>query len=80
MLSFRFVFKNVHCAHYGNYYVNQMKSLEKTHPVARNDIEEYGLSVCRIDFGIGQAADLADEQTCMKSAKTEGSYCFLYIF
>ena len=53
--------------------MNQMKRLEETHPGARNEIEEYGLSVCRIDFGIGQAADLADEQTCMKSAKTEGS-------
>ena len=73
MLPFRFVFKNVHCARYGTYYVNQMKRLEETHPGARNEIEEYGLSVCRIDFGIGQTADLADEQTCMKSAKTEGS-------
>ena len=80
MLPFCFVFNNVNYARYGTYYVNQMKRLEGTHPNARNKIEEYGLSVCRNDFGIRQAADLAGEQTFMKSAKTAGRYYFLYIF
>ena len=57
-----------------------MKRLKETHPGARNEIEEYGLSVFRNDFGIRQAADLAGEQISMKSAKMAGSYYFLYNF
>ena len=75
-----FVFNNVHYARYRTYYVNQMKRLEETHPRARNEIKEYGLSACRNDFGIRQAVDLAGEQTFMKPAKTAGSYYFLHIF
>ena len=57
-----------------------MERLEETHPGARNEIEKYDLSVCRNDCGIRQTVDLAGEQTFMKSAKTAGSYYFLYIF
>ena len=59
--------------------MNQIKKLEEAHSVAKNEIEEYGLSVCRSDFGIRKAVDLAGDQTFMKSAKTVGSYYFLYI-
>ena len=45
MLPFCFVFNNAHYAHYGTYYMNQMKRLEETHTGARNEREEYGLSV-----------------------------------
>ena len=57
MLRFCFVFNNFHYARYGTYYVNQMKKLEEAHSVAKNEIEEYGLSVCRSDFGIRKAVD-----------------------
>ena len=57
---------------YGTYYVNQLKNLEETHPGAKQEIEKSSVSVRRNDFGIGQAVDLAGEQTFMKSAKTAG--------
>ena len=60
--------------------MNQVKRLEETHPGARNEIEEYDLSVCRNDFGIRQTVDLTGEQAFMKSAKTAGSYYFLVHF
>ena len=56
------------------------EKLEETHPRARNEIEEYCLSVCRNDFGTRRAVDLAGEQTFMKSAKTAGSYYFCTFF
>ena len=80
MLPFCFVFNNVRFARYETYHVNQMERLEETHPGARNEIEKYDLSVCRNDCGIRQTVDLAGEQAFMKSAKTAGSYYFLYIF
>ena len=78
MLPFCFVFNNAHYARYRTYNLNQR--LEETHNAAENEIEEYGLLVCRNDFSIRQAVDLAGEQIFMKSAKTAGSYYFLYIF
>ena len=50
---------HVHYACYGTYYLNHMKKLEEIHLGARKKIEEYGLSVCRNDFSIRQAANLA---------------------
>ena len=73
MLPFCFVFNKVHYARYGSYYINQLKYLQNTHPGAKEEIQEYGLSVRRNSYGIGQAADLAGEQTFMKSAKTSGN-------
>ena len=70
MLPFCFVFNKVHYARYGTFYVNQLKQLEVTHPGAKGEIEEFGLSVRRNEFTIGQAVGLAGEQTFMKSAKT----------
>ena len=54
--------------------MNQIKRQEESHPGAKNKIEEYGLSVCRNDFGMKQAVDLAGEQILMRSVKTTGSY------
>ena len=39
----------------------------------REEIEKFSLSVCRNDFGIRQAVDLAGEQTFKKSAKIAGT-------
>ena len=39
----------------------------------REEIEKFSLSVCRNDFGIRRAVDLAGEQKFMKSAKTAGT-------
>ena len=61
LFPFCFVFNNVHYACYGTYYVNQMEKLEETHLGARKKIEEYGLSVCRNDFSMRQAVDLAGD-------------------
>lgn len=57
-----------------------MERLEEYHPGAKKEIEKYGLSICRNDFGMRQAVDLVSKQTYMKSAKTASSYYFLYIF
>ena len=73
MLPFCFVFNKAHYARYGSYYINQLKYLQNAHPGAKEDIQEYGLSVRRNSYGIGQAVDLAGEQTFMKSAKTSGN-------
>ena len=73
MLPFYFVFNKVHYARYGSYYINQLQYLQNTHPGAKEEIQEYRLSVRRNSYGIGQAADLAGEQTFMKSAKTSGN-------
>ena len=70
MLLFCFVFNKLHYARYGLYYINQLKYLQNTRPGAKEEIQEYGLSVQRNSYGIGQAVDLAGEQTFMKSAKT----------
>ena len=73
MLPFYFVFNKVHYARYEPYYINQLQYLQNTHPGAKEEIQEYGLSVRRNSYGIGQAVNLAGEQTFMKSAKTSGN-------
>ena len=57
---------------YGTFYINQLKRLDFSHPGARYEIVEVGLSIRRNDIGVGQAIDLAGEQTYMKNAKTAG--------
>ena len=49
--------------------------MEDTHLEAKEEIEEKGLSMRRSTLGIGQAIDMADEQSYMKSAKTAGGIC-----
>ena len=48
-----------------------MENLDQTHPGAK-ELMKIGISVRRNDNGIGQAVDLAGEQTYMRSAKTAG--------
>ena len=75
LTAYCFVYNKIHYARYGTYYVNQLQRLGHTHPGAREEIESLGLSVRRNNIGIGQAVDLAGEQTYMKSAKTAGKCC-----
>ena len=67
-----FATNKIHYARYGTFYVNFLEYLEDTHPGAKEKIEEKGLSVRRNTLGIGQAVDMAGEQSYMKSAKTAG--------
>ena len=67
-----FATNRVHYARYGTYYVNQLNNLQTTHPGAKEEIEKSGLSIRRNNIGIGQAIDLAGEQTYMRNAKTAG--------
>ena len=73
MLPFCFIFNKVHYARYGSYYINQLKYLQNTHLGAKEEIQEYGLSVRRSSYGIGQAVDLLANRLFMKSAKTSGN-------
>ena len=67
-----FATNKVHYARYGTLYVKFLEYLEDNHPGAKEVIEENGLSVRRNTLGIGQAVDMAGEQSHMKSAKTAG--------
>ena len=57
---------------YGAYYCHQLDNLEDTHPGAREELQEKGLSVCRNSLNIGQSIDGAGEQTFMSNSKTSG--------
>ena len=72
MLPIFFFFDKTHYARYGTYYTKQLENLEITHPGAKEELQKFGISVCRNNYGIGQAIDLAGEQTYMKSSKTIG--------
>ena len=67
-----FATNKIHYAHHGTFYVKFLEYLEDTHPGAKEEIEEKGLSLRRNTLGIGQAVDMAGEQSYMKSAKTAG--------
>ena len=67
-----FATNKIHYARCGTFYVKFLEYLEDTHPGAKEEIEEKGLSVRRKALGIGQAVDMAGEQSYMKSAKTAG--------
>ena len=54
------------------FYVKFLEYLEDTHPGAEEEIEEKGYSVKRNTLVIGQAVDMAGEQSYTKSAKTVG--------
>eukprot|EP00794_Sanderia_malayensis_P002234 gene2234-2545_t len=71
-LPFMFMTNKVHYSRYGAYYCFLMEHLDANYPGAREEMEMYGLSVKRNNLGIGQAVDLAGEQTFMKHAKTAG--------
>ena len=67
-----FVTNKIHYARYGTFYVKFLGYLEDAHLGAKEEIEEKGLSVRRNTLAIGQAVDMAGEQSYMKSAKTAG--------
>ena len=58
-----------HYAQCGTFYIQQLKNLDLTYPGAFEKICEM-VSVRRNKTGIGQAVDLAGEQTYMRNAKT----------
>ena len=70
----------VHYARYGTYYVNALAHLEATHPGAKEEIEDVGLSVRRNKRGIGQSIDMAGEQSYMRNAKTAGLCLNYWLF
>ena len=49
-----------------------MERLHETHPGAKEELMKIDISVRRNDKGIGQAVDIAVEQTNMRRAKTAG--------
>eukprot|EP00794_Sanderia_malayensis_P020967 gene20967-biopygen15473 len=71
-LALCFSTNRIHYARYGTYYVNALAHLEATHPGAKEEIEDVGLSVRRSKQGIGQSIDMAGEQSYMRKAKTAG--------
>ena len=58
-----FATNRVHYARYGTYHVNCLEYLDTTHPGARQEIEDFGLSVRRNQLGVGQSIDMAGEQS-----------------
>ena len=76
LLPLRFTTNRVHYARYGTYYIQQLKRMEASHPGALEEFETIS-SVRRNNMGIGQAIDLAGEQTYMKNAKTTRKYHIL---
>jgi len=73
LLPLCFATNRIHYSRYGTYYLEFMKHLESIHPGATTEIET-SCSVRRNNIGIGQAINLAGEQTYIKSAKTSGIY------
>ena len=71
-LHFCFAMNKHNYARYGTYYCRQLQQLDKTHPGAKQELMEKGLSVCRNTLNIGQSIDGATEQTFMRSYKTTG--------
>ena len=67
-----FATNRLHYARYGTYYLKSLESLELSRPGVKEELCRQGLSVRRNKLGIGQAVDLAGEQTYMKNAKTAG--------
>ena len=64
----------VHYSRYGSYYVKSLECLNDTHPGAKIEMETVGLSVRRNNLSIGQAIDLAGEQSYMKNAIMAGKF------
>ena len=73
-IPFCFATNHLHYARYGTYCTNFLQHIDETHPGAKEEMIRCGISVRRNTLGIGQAIDLAGEQTYMKSAKTAGRF------
>ena len=67
-----FSMNKVNYARYGTYYVMQLQNLDETHPGARDELQQNGISVCRNNLNIRQSIDGAGESTFMKDAKVVG--------
>ena len=70
MLILFFFYSRIHYSSYDTYYTKCLENIETTHPSARKEMKDIGISVRRNDQGISQAVDLAGEQTYMKNSKT----------
>ena len=64
-----FTTNKVHYARYGTNHIQQLKQLENFHPGTFRDTESF-ISVRRNNYGIGQAVDLAAEQTYIQNASS----------
>ena len=71
-LPFCFATNKQNYARYGTYYIIQLKNINLTHPGAKEELQEMGLSVSRNQFNIRQSIDGGREQTFMQSSKTTG--------
>ena len=71
-LSLCFATHKQNYARYISYYVLLLENLEETHPGAKQELQEKGLSVCHNYLNVRQSIDGAGEQTFMKSSKTIG--------
>lgn len=72
LLPLCFATNRVDYSRYGTFYVQSLVYLESIHPGAKAEIEDNGIFVRRNTLGIGQAVDMAGEQSYMKSPKTAG--------
>ena len=68
LLPLFFATNRIHYARYGTYYIQSLGHIESTHPGAREEIEDVGLSIRRNKLGIGQSIDLAGEQSFREHA------------
>lgn len=64
-----FATNRVHYSRYGTLYVQSLENLESTHPGAKTEIKENGLSVRRNTLGIRQAIDMTGGQISQFAAK-----------
>ena len=72
MIPWFFAKDGTHYSRYGSYYLKSMELIDVTHPGAKEEMMKIGVSVRRNEKGVGQAIDLAGEQSYMRSAKTVG--------
>ena len=72
MLLLFFFFDKVHYSRYGSYHVHELENIDAKYPGAKEELAAIGISIRRNEFGIGQAIDMAGEQTFMRNAKTAG--------
>ena len=78
-LPYCFALNKQNYSRYGTYYCKLLENLDSTHPGARTELQEKGLSVCRNTLNVGQSIDGAGEQTFMRSSKTAGMYICRYV-
>ena len=72
IVSLCFATNKQNYARYGTYYCVQLENLDRTHPGAKEELQNKGLSVCRNNINVRQSIDGSGEQTFMESSKTAG--------